>query len=197
VKNKVRYLSKPGEAPNEDRRLRTAGVPTAVLDIVQSDALFETEFTKYVKEKNWTTLILSGGVGSGKTVAACLRMDNHFAENPSYFRHDGLFVDASDFARINRYDQDAIDKLAKIDFLIIDDLGIEFADTNGNFLCGLLDVVTKRCRERKHTIITTNLNRPDFERRYDARILDRITETGAFCVGSGKSLRRPPLSSVG
>lgn len=181
--------------PIEDLRMRIAKVPTLVTEAIKPENLFETEFTKYITAKNWTTLILSGGVGSGKTVAACLRMQRFFNENP-YNGHGplGMFIDASDFARVSRYDQDEVDKLACVPFLLIDDLGTEFNDVNGNFVCGLIDIVTKRCRERRHTVMTTNLNRAEFIQRYDARLVDRVTESGAFCSGVGKSLRKAPPS---
>ena len=64
----------------------------------------------------------------------------------------------------------------RIPILVIDDLGVEYIDKNGFFLSRLDELIDARWGNFKRTIITTNLNRKDFQDRYDQRITDRIRQ---------------------
>lgn len=62
--------------------------------------------------------------------------------------------------------------LYSCDLLIIDDLGTEF--TNSFVASELYDILNTRMRERKSTVISTNLNLQELTDRYSDRITTRI-----------------------
>ncbi len=62
--------------------------------------------------------------------------------------------------------------LYSCDLLIIDDLGTEF--TNSFVSSELYDILNTRMRERKSTVISTNLNLQELTERYSDRITTRI-----------------------
>lgn len=62
--------------------------------------------------------------------------------------------------------------LYNCDLLIIDDLGTEF--TNSFVASELYDILNTRIRERKSTVISTNLNLQELTERYSDRITTRI-----------------------
>lgn len=67
--------------------------------------------------------------------------------------------------RIYRY-------LYECDLLIIDDLGTEF--TNSFVSSELYNILNTRMREKKSTVISTNLNLQELNERYSDRIATRI-----------------------
>ena len=62
--------------------------------------------------------------------------------------------------------------LYNCDLLIIDDLGTEF--TNSFVSSELYDILNTRMREKKSTLISTNLNLQELTDRYSDRIATRI-----------------------
>ena len=95
-------------------------------------------------------------------------------------------------ASVNGYNSE-FEKLAQVSLMVLDDLGIEYLDKNGNFLQRLDEIMDERYSNYRKTIITTNLNSEDFKARYGERIADRIREGfghgGAFMELSDKSMR--------
>ena len=67
--------------------------------------------------------------------------------------------------------------------MVIDDLGIEYLDKNGNFLQRLDELLDERYSNFRKTIITTNLNADAFKDRYGERVADRMRE--GFTWGGG------------
>jgi DNA replication protein DnaC len=84
------------------------------------DTLAETPWLEAVRE--WhagskSVLVLSGSVGSGKTVAACWAMAGD----------NGLFVSAANLARIvGDFDRTEWRRFASCRLLVVDDLGVSF-----------------------------------------------------------------------
>jgi DNA replication protein DnaC len=169
-------------AERRDRFVK-AGFTTRALDIGER----ADEGNKaIVKLSTWPTaektiLILSGSAGCGKTVAAtwwALRQ-------PTV----PLFVRASSFAATSRFNRDVRDEWLNAKALILDDLGTEYADTKGNFLVDLDELIDTFYGHRRALLITTNCPKGDFKNRYGERITDRIRECGEFHALSGSSLR--------
>lgn len=72
----------------------------------------------------------------------------------------------------NPKSRELYDYLYRCDLLIIDDLGTEF--TNSFVSSELYDILNTRMRERKSTVISTNLNLKELTERYSDRISTRI-----------------------
>jgi hypothetical protein len=144
-------------------------------------------------------LVLRGGVGCGKTTAACvavkhwvepasLLMGNDFDYPPGvridwHERHDVAWLrpDQLVSAVLHDYDESS-PKLRP--YVVVDDMGVE---TKGDFaaaLCELLD------RSGHTVVITTNLTKARFRERYDLRLLDRLNDTARAIDLPEKSMRR-------
>ena len=148
-------------------------------------------------------LVLSGGPGCGKTVAAALWIAEYVKDRKNWGRdsieglREATFVAASPIwltaaklARWERYDDEKMTALLKTPRLVLDDLGGEFMD-KGGFYASLLDeLVNERQANSRPTIITTNLDADAFKVRYGDRIVDRIREGGRFFLCGNKSLRK-------
>ncbi len=117
------------------------------------------------------TLVLSGGIGCGKTVAACSWLLK---------RAPGLFLSSARLARWPRYEDAQMRRLLSASRLVIDDLGAEYMDEKGNFAAVLDEVIVDRHANMKPTVITTNLDATAFKNRYGQRIADRVRECGRF-----------------
>lgn len=120
-------------------------------------------------------LVLSGGVGCGKSTAAAWWLRGQSPET-------GFYVAAQALERWPRYDADAMDRLLTPERLVIDDLGTEYKDIKGAYQSLLDQVACARFAAELPTVITTNVKFDDFETRYEARIADRIREDGRFMV---------------
>jgi DNA replication protein DnaC len=165
------------------------------------DAAFE-----FAGSERDTILVLAGGVGCGKTVAACAALERWVTETirrsrangyrPVYARDaEGRVVKAIDLARAGTFDREFWDKLAAVDFLVVDDLGTEPLDEKGWMVANVRALIDRRYDDERRTILTTNLGLEAFKTRYCAdggRLLDRLRECGAFIGLTDTSLRTAP-----
>lgn len=137
-------------------------------------------------------LVLAGkSPGNGKT---------HTAYAIGWAAHEsGQWVNAWTMADLNaalrpvgdEHEPQAWFTVSRCDLLIIDDLGTERrTEWTQEQLHRLLDT---RGRERRRTIITTNLSSAEIEdpRRYDSRIADRILDEAMALKFEGRTRRRP------
>lgn len=144
-------------------------------------------------------LLLFGGVGNGKTTMAksiirlCTAIaksieaesnrtqdkdtSNYLYLQSKKIRIPRLFT-AQDLAKMASDDQQKLDQIAKIGFLIIDDLGCEPAVVKnyGTEVTPITDIIYKRYDDMMPTIVTTNLNKADIRNIYGARVADRFNE---------------------
>jgi len=135
------------------------------------------------------TRVLSGTRGVGKTVAAVMwllagREPSEYSET-----REPRFIDGSQLARWPRYDDEAMTTLELARALVIDDLGVEYADQRGSTAATLDALVNARYSRQLPTMITTNLPAVEFKARYGERVADRIRESGSFTEICGKSMR--------
>jgi DNA replication protein DnaC len=165
-------------------RLTIAGVPERVLVAAFDREPLETEAIKAIKAlrdalgKRPTIVVLSGGVGCGKSCAAAWWLG----------QHGGDWISAGDLSKISPYEGGGTERLRSAR-LVLDDLGVEYLDAKG-FLQATLDgVIDHRYANMLPTVITTNLSAAEFKARYGKRVEDRIREAGAFVVITSPSLR--------
>tara|TARA_B100000029_G_scaffold373691_1_gene367937 strand:+ start:961 stop:1686 length:726 start_codon:yes stop_codon:yes gene_type:complete len=187
---------------NRDARIKVVsswGVPKRIAenlkDLKDTKAIRIVEDFINAPDRGWC-LILSADKGAGKSTAAAywLMKQAIMADlNPSVMGAPvRKWWSGTRLARVNGYNSE-FEKLAQVSFMVLDDLGIEYLDKNGNFLQRLDEIMDERYSNYRKTIITTNLNSEDFKARYGERIADRIREGfnhgGAFMELSDKSMR--------
>ncbi len=168
-------------------RLGCMKIPTLVAALIaDGDARTDTrarDALTAAKVDDLRFVVLCGGVGCGKTVAAAMALADRGA---------GRFVTAFGLTRLSPYDEGEMDELETTPLLVLDDLGSEYQDAKG-FLRAFLDgLVNARYDAGLRTIATTNLKAAEFADRYGARIADRIKQTGCFVELQGKSMRAAP-----
>lgn len=136
-------------------------------------------------------IVLSGGVGCGKTTAASWWLW-HGAHGHRQHARTGppRFVAVAWFARHSRYDHERFDALERSRALVVDDLGMEYADAKGNFVADLDALLDARYRNLLPTVLTTNLDAEEFGERYGRRLRSRIHESGCFLNVNGDDLRQ-------
>ena len=136
-----------------------------------------------------TFLILAGGVGCGKTVAACSA-----AKRGGAF----FFVDALDLVKVGLYGERAEifwEHAEGAEMLVLDDIGVEPRDEKGYAQAALEDLINKRYNSKRKTILTTNLSADVFRSKYcqgpgGGRLGDRLREAGEWVALTGKSMRK-------
>lgn len=155
----------------------------------QKNALAECQnFARNFAQHKHRSLVLVGGVGTGKTHLACSILNELILESPL----NGLFVTVSEtsrrikntWIRFNTSDyqeteSDVIEQLIKPDLLVIDEVGLQQSDFEKNWL---FDVLNQRYNANKGTVIISNLKGKDLVEYLGERAIDRLKEDG------GKSL---------
>lgn len=126
-------------------------------------------------------VVLSGPVGVGKTVA-CARW---CMSKPTRIR----FARATTFSASSRYDREARAFFYDADGICLDDLGSEYADKKESFLVDLDELVDTYYSDRRPLLITTNLAHKEFQKRYGARVWDRLQACARWFPVVGPSLR--------
>jgi len=187
----------------QDDWLKAWGVPARMRDNVlpkEGKGFHTTEAISAINQfmacdKGAWCLILSADKGAGKSTAAAYWLSKMVEETASMPDKPPTFWRTGPgLARINNYNDDW-DSAMMAKYMVLDDLGVEYLDKNGNFLTRLDELLYTRHNEYLRTIITTNLNGGDFKTRYGERIRDRVKEGeihgGGFIEFTGKSLRCP------
>ena len=133
-------------------------------------------------------LVLSGGTGTGKTVAAVWAMVTRFS--------DSQFVRAARIGpHYERWSSDREDKIEPLDIdaglLIVDDLGMESLEDRRSMLA-LEAIANDRQIPERRTIFTTNLDLDGIRHRYghDSRFISRLTQGATVVTLSGSDMRR-------
>lgn len=167
------------------RNRLTPAVYAALID----DTLDETRAigsTRRWLESDRPVLILSGGTGVGKTVAAAHAMARAVRSQ---------FVRAVQVgAHWERWSSDRESNIAPLDLavplLVIDDLGQESLEDRRT-ICALEEIFDARKTPRTRTIVTTNLDKKGIESRYRSeRINSRLSECATIAMLQGDDMRR-------
>ena len=173
-------------------KLRASGVATKMLDCTldnwiprnPEEAVILAKARAFA-EKRIGFLFLRGPVGTGKSHLAVAIMRT--------FR-SGLFVTQSDLllwkrASYDKLRRDPIDQCRDVGCLVLDEVGLSGGGKDEGQL--IYDILDYREREKKATVITTNLTVEEMRITFGERLSDRLTES-AFGVYelSGESHRR-------
>lgn len=168
----ARYPLKPlswswadvGKGPGQLDMSRSRGPTTAVGAIAD-----------WLAGRSDSVLVLSGGAGCGKTVAA-VRLA---------IGSGGKFIEAARFDEMDFADQTTMNILVRSGLLIIDDLGRE--SRHGKTPTRVTEVIRSRHDNGMPTIITTQLTGSDsddketaFSKRYGQHLLDRVQRDGSW-----------------
>lgn len=129
-----------------------------------------------------TVVVLSGGLGCGKTVAATRWVAEGDDTKP-------LFVRAAAFEAIGRYDRKWRERWTTASSMVLDDLGAEYGDAKENFLAILDELFDVVYSHPIPCVVTTNLLLKDFRLRYGERIYSRLRECAEWRNVSGPDLR--------
>lgn len=139
-----------------------------------------------------SSLVLTGGPGTGKTHLACAVasavMEKHlatvvFGTVATMLRHikDTYRKDSE------RSEQDAIDDLVQPDLLILDEVGIQVGSEHEKLL--MFEVLNARYQECRPTILISNLSGDELESFLGQRVMDRYRECGAVLAFDWQSYR--------
>lgn len=160
---------------------------------------------EFLDDRKASTLVLLGNVGVGKTFAAVAYLEVHARryaavwaarQSASELEQERLpvanvrFITAPAFARLGLFGKDVAEQLEElevVDHLVLDDLGAEHL--SGPFLANLGELLDRRLRECRRTVVTGNISLETFADRYGARLRDRLREAGHVHVLAGESLR--------
>lgn len=142
--------------------------------------------------KDTGSLILTGKVGTGKTMLGCaainaiiesrscrmVKMIDMFREIKETWRRDSEITEL-----------DLIRRYSRLDLLVIDEAGVNYdSDTEKMFI---FDIIDGRYQEMKPTIVITNLGIQELSQVMGERVIDRLRDGGgeavAFDWESGRS----------
>ena len=140
------------------------------------------------------SLLIFGEVGVGKTFLTSCIANELIKRSHSvvYISAVKLFEMLSDTRSFSRDYETQLSNLSKkhlfdSELLIIDDLGTEL--TNSYTASHLFNCINERMLTGKPTIISTNLNLPDIQRRYSDRIFSRIISSYKLLKIYGDDIR--------
>jgi hypothetical protein len=132
-------------------------------------------------------LVLSSGVGSGKTTAACRWQLHRDDSRP-------VFLRAAAIAACSRYDEKFRRRWEDSSSLVIDDLGREYADGKGSLLSDLEEIVDHCYSNAIPLVMTTNAKPDTFWERYGGKegpIASRLRGVGAWFSSNEPDRRKP------
>jgi hypothetical protein len=173
--------------PSCPRRIRAHDANEERIRLVVVRGVDPTEATQAVDE--WLPtgkrlLLLSGGVGTGKTVAGAYAIQ----------RSRGRWLYAPNITKVAQFGDAAAAAMAPLratKLLVVDDLGAEFSQTTGWGRTEIANLIVERYEDGLRTLITTNLDAKAWKVYADERLRDRLGGIlGMAVVIGGKSRRK-------
>ena len=150
---------------------------------------------KEIEGLNHRGLLLRGGCGIGKTygISVLANLLRFPVVNAKELENNFLSLSQEEFDDLVDGDNCGMETRC----IAIDDIGVESSPVvKFGTPCNVLECAIDRryregfLRQRKHTILTTNLSDEALQRKYGHRILDRLDEMVEFYTIQGESLRR-------
>jgi DNA replication protein DnaC len=136
-----------------------------------------------VKGDPTPSLILNGGVGTGKTaLAACIVGEVIDSRTVRLKKAIDLVRELKETWKKDNLqtEKEIIKFYSELDLLIIDEIGMQFgSDTERLFI---FDVIDGRYNENKPTIIITNLGMEAVTKTIGERTVDRLREDGGQMI---------------
>lgn len=138
------------------------------------------------------SLLFWGGTGLGKThlslAIAQAAIEKGFGVIYSSVQSLAVALERERFDRRGEEDpQDTGGQLVSCDLLILDDLGAEFPSNYVN--ASLANILNARMLANRPTLISTNLNAEELEKRYSPRVCSRIMGTYGKMEFLGRDIR--------
>lgn len=139
----------------------------------------------WMRDERRSVIALLGGVGIGKTTACGLAAMRALQQRQvvAYVKEPTLLR----WRKFLRHEKD-IERVLSADLLIIDELGTCLARDHDDARMAILEVVDDRLAVGR-TMLLGNLNRAALGARYDARLVDRLSEVGTIVEVPGASMR--------
>jgi DNA replication protein DnaC len=141
---------------------------------------------------NGSSLILSGGVGTGKTHLACAiakAVASHHEAHAAYMTVAQAVrrIRATYGADARETEQEAFDRLSALDLLILDEVGIQSGSNHEH--ATLFEIVNRRYESVLPTIVISNLGVKELAAAIGERLVDRLRENGAVLTFAWDSHR--------
>lgn len=179
---------------NVPRLLENIGVPPK---FVGTGFEFPERLSRYLAPKNKRGFFISGSTGIGKTTWLSLFVERWMVEHakrgndsdPWRFENGaGLMMDVQRaFKRDNEDAYEILDKVAKVPFLAIDDLG---ATKPTDFVRqAIYFIINERESWERPTFITSNFSLAELNDQFDPRISSRIAGMCDVIEMKGKDRR--------
>jgi len=150
---------------------------------IKAKAVCESVATSLVKGDPTPSLILNGGVGTGKTaLAACIVGEVIDSRTVRLKKAIDLVRELKETWKKDNLqtEKEIIKFYSELDLLIIDEIGMQFgSDTERLFI---FDVIDGRYNENKPTIIITNLGMEAVTKTIGERTVDRLREDGGQMI---------------
>ncbi|NMM78572.1 hypothetical protein B2J88_32660 [Rhodococcus sp. SRB_17] len=149
---------------------------------------FASNFTHHAKRGDG--LVLSGLPGTGKSHLATAILQSIMPA------HVGLYITCAGMIRAvratwsrdsERTEVDVLRELSSVDLLVLDEVGVSGGTDNEQEL--IFDVLDRRYRDMRPTVLLTNLDRARFKDFVGERVYDRLTETARWVTFDWTSYR--------
>ncbi len=169
------------DEPDRAHAAIAMGIPALIAESIVAKRYELSESirqTRRVEQREMNTIVLAGERGHGKSYAAALWLFHGQHTIPHVLRKlvkPRKFVASDELDVLDKYEQN---DLGMASALVIDDAGVE-----NDFLSERVALLlVRRYRNGLQTVVTTNLNRVDFLKRYGGRVASRMQEIGEVVI---------------
>lgn len=178
------------------RQLEGLGVPVMdaedALKFEDSPKSAVSAVRHHLSERPQTTLVLSGKLGVGKTIASAVWLLRLARKTTQVGKR--AWINAVDLCGLSVMDRQAEwPGLVRAPMLAIQDLGEECPSRPQDWHGKLTTLIYDRQRSRRRTCITTNLTPAQLREAYGGRLYDRLRQHAHWVGVEGENLRGAAL----